>query len=266
MALKRFASLFLALLVFIQMVIPTAAQAVYTVKKLSPEEAFVRSLDRGWIYSHADYDKGVGIVGQMVGVIESPPAEVWNMYRRSNDWPAYEVPTLNDCRALSEGFIKEYLVKKTKEIKEFYQLMNGRQFDQEQGRKAGARWDSYSFQSFDIPWPANDKWFILKNKNNETREKEGVFSSEWELVGGNVKHFAGSVTFEPFEGDPTRTKMDYKATVITGNRVPKFLLIWGAQQVMPRVIKAIRKYLYKTGKGKISNSPEESSALTQPAF
>ncbi|MDO8461722.1 MAG: hypothetical protein Q7S98_02560 [Deltaproteobacteria bacterium] len=255
---RRLTALTLIFSFLSQLLLPATSDAVYVAKKLTKEAAFSKSLSRGWIYSEADYDKDTGIRGRIVGAIEASPTAVWELYFRANDWNQYKMPSLKDSVALSPAFIKEFQDAKPKSAKEFYKLLGNRHFDQDEERKPGKVWESYSLQFYDLPWPVDNKWFVIKHTHDETRTKEGLFSSKFTLIGGNIKAYDGEILLKPFQEDSNRTEMDYQAIANSGYQIPKFLLVWGVHQMMPRVIKAIRKYLVKTGKGKQSAEEDAS--------
>lgn len=219
----------------------------YTVEKLSDEEAFSRSLGRDWIYTTADDDGQGGATAHMIGVINAPPEEVWELYIKTNDYKDYKIPTLRDSRTLAPLFVQQYGQGKdrSRDVNEFYQKMANLSYDPLPDRRIGAQWEAYAFQFYDIPWPAENKWLINHYKHDERRRSEAIFHTEHFLVGGNVLLLDGKVTLKPFDGDPRRTVMDYQIHVNTGYHVPRFLLVWGAKTAMPRVIRAIRRHLKK---------------------
>ena len=218
----------------------------YTVKKIPVKESFVKSLDRGWIYTTSDYDSGTSIQAKMQVVIEAPPEQVWELYTQNNNWKLYKIPTLVDSRALNESFVNELKNSKVKKVRRFYSLLADRFHDPYATRHRGGKWESFAFQYYDLPWPVDNKWLVLKQIHDESKTSSSVFASESFGVGGNIKSFYSSAVFKPFENNPNRTLMDYKVTVDTGYPVPKFLLAWGTEQTLPRVMKAIRRYLKTT--------------------
>lgn len=236
-----------SLLCSLSLILSTGAYsgAVYKVKKPEPrptfqskEEARLYDLRRGAILTDGGYERG-GVWGKMEGVIQAPSRVVWQLFLETNDWKHYGLPTLADSRAVNEAIVEK--VGNSRKVSDFYEVMGEQRINPTIGRKSAGIWHSLTFQYYDLPWPVSNKWMIVKNKNDETRSKEGVYSVEWDKVAGNVKTMSGTLKITPFEGDDRRTLLEYNVLADPGTSVPRFLVRWGVKSTMPAVIQAIRR-------------------------
>ncbi|MDO8644330.1 MAG: hypothetical protein Q7S00_05105 [bacterium] len=248
------------LLFFLLQLILIPSGDALIIKQLTEEEAHLKSLDRGWVYTEGNPVEGNAVWARMVGVIEAPPEEVWAIYIQGNDWVDYNIPMLRVSRSLSQEFVEKFFQKPTNRFKKFQEILDGKTFDEVKNRQQNQLWSTHTVQYFDLPWPVENKWFIVQHRHNETEGKKHLFRSTGLLKGGNLKKLDNTVTFRPFQGDPQRTEMDYSVLNDTGYPVPKTLLTWGAEQVMPRVIRAIRRTLKK----KAGQEVEETEPVIPP--
>ncbi len=195
---------------------------------------------KGRVLVNGNY-QGRAVFAKMVGLVSSPPEKVWQLYISPNEWTRARMPSLKDARTVPESVVQQ--VAETKEVARFYQAVGSSRVGGETGRVKGGRWGSYTFQYYNVPWPISDRWMIVKDSRDETRAAEGIYRSEWSKAAGNVKTISGYILLEPFEGDRNVTKMEYRTLSDPDVAVPRFLLKWGIDRVMPGVIEAIRNYL-----------------------
>jgi hypothetical protein len=175
----------------------------------------------------------------MEAVVDAPPNIVWRLFIYANDWKGYGLPELIDCRAVDQAILDQ--VKETKQVKAFYKALGNRVIDPVENRIPRAKWENYTFQFFNMPWPVSDKWFIIKNHADETDSDREIYKTSWEKMAGNVRGMSGTLDLEPFEGDRNRTLFRYRVEADPGGFIPKFMLKWGVKRSMPQAIFVIRR-------------------------
>jgi hypothetical protein len=200
------------------------------------EEERLYQLAHGEILTDGGY-MTKGAWGIMEGVIQAPPAVVWNIFIHPENWVKYHFPNLVDSRP-TDAKISEK-ISSTPNIQDFYREIGNKVIDPVKTRKDGGTWISYTFQSYDLPWPLSDRWMILKNQMDET--ERGVYRATWIRAAGNIRTMEGSLLLKPFDGNPNLTFLEYQVRSDPGSNVPKFLLRWGIKKTMPAAIQAIRR-------------------------
>lgn len=220
------------------------SHAVYKVKKqeqaafASPEEERIDRLDHGEILTDGGY-LAKGVWGKMEGVVEAPPVLVWRIFLAANDWKNYGLPHLTDSRAVPEDLALQS--QGLKKVDDYYQIIGDQVYDPAQNQRTGTVWNNFTFQYYDLPWPVANRWFVLKNVNNEKEGESGKYLSEWTKVGGNVNTLNGKMTISPFNGDKNRSLVEYYIESDPGSAVPRFLLKWGIKKTMPDAIRIVRR-------------------------
>lgn len=223
-----------------------AAQAVYKVKKpeqvakpvfASKEEERLYRLGQGEILTEGGYLKK-GVWATMEGTVQAPPEVVWRLFIQANDWKKYRLPDLIDCRAVDQATLDQ--VKETKKSEDFYQALGDKVVDPVAPRRFHSKWENYTFQFYDLPWPVSDKWFVIQNFADETRSAEGVYVTTWEKRAGNVRSLRGELKLEPFQGDKSKTLLRYHIKTNPGP-IPRFMIKWGVKKSLPAAMRVIRR-------------------------
>ncbi len=194
-------------------------------------------LRRGEVLTDGGYLKK-GVWGEMEGVVEASPEVVWRLFIYANDWTKYGLPDLMDCRAVDEGILDQ--VKGTKKVQDLYKALGGRVIDPVAHRVNGSKWENYTFQMFNLPWPVSDKWYVIQNFADETREAEGIYKTTWEKRAGNLRGLNGELDLEPFDGNRKLTHLRYRVESDLG-AIPRFLVKWGVKKSLPAAMKVIRR-------------------------
>jgi ribosome-associated toxin RatA of RatAB toxin-antitoxin module len=87
----------------------------------------------------------------------------------------------------------------------------------------------------DIPWPADDKWYILGVTVSHVEHR-----SAWEMINGNMKENRGSWKMSSY-GDGTRTLVEYEVHTDPGGNLPDFIQSTATKITLPNVIKSVKK-------------------------
>lgn len=214
-----------------------------TVAARAEEAGRLEKLRRGEILTQGGL-LAEGAWGKMEGVIQAPPHLVWKLFIDPDNWKKFKLPNLIDSRAADAQAVAA--VSGTGKVEDFYRAIKGRSINATESRAVGGHWVGYTFQYYDLPWPLSNRWVVLKNDNDETRQQEALYQSHWERVGGNVRTLDGLLLLAPFEGDKNVTLLEYNIKSNPGSRVPKFILKWGLQKTMPEAIRAIRRAASQT--------------------
>ena len=249
--MKRFFYSLVFLVSSLLLLFAASSDAVYKVKKkeVSGVSAFENAEDertyrlrQGQILTDGGYlgkGKGKEVWGKMEGLIEAPSDLIWRLYIQENDWKRYGLPSLLDSRAVSEEIT--HSLRDSKKVEDFYSALGNSVFDPTKERRLDGRWTNDMFQYYYVPWPLANRWFIVEMHFDETESARGIYRAEWTKAAGNVQANNGTILFEPFPGDPKKTRMLYTVEADPGSSVPRFLVRWAVRKTMPAAILAIRK-------------------------
>ena len=175
---------------------------------------------------------------EMVGVVDAPPEIVWQIITDVNNFHRFMPRTLASMEVPPEK-IPGILQKKPARAKEVEKMLGSVPPDPNKYRLPGGKYTVYHYSNLELPWPCDNRWYIVKVERDETRAAQHRYHSSWSLVTGNLKENYGEWTLAPF--DSTKTKAVYKLCTDPGGHIPQFLLTQGTCVTMPQIIKAIRK-------------------------
>ncbi len=198
----------------------------------------VERLRKGEVLAEGSY-VGRDVVGRMRGVIDAAPSLVWEIFIEADRWLDYRMPTLIDSRIVPEEVARKSADSKS--VRDFYKVLGSQVFPVEPIRKKGGEWEHLAFQYYDVPWPVRNRWMILRTRDNETKAKRGNFRAVWSRAAGNINTIEGYFLLTPFEGNRQKTLLEYYVKTDPGAHVPRFMIRWGVELIMPEVIKAIRR-------------------------
>ena len=94
----------------------------------------------------------------------------------------------------------------------------------------------YFYNRFDVPWPWEDRHFIVKMERND---KE--YFSHWIEIIGNTKENKGSWKLIPFQGNNRKTLAIYTLFTDPGIKLSPKLSKIGTKIALPGTIKSLRK-------------------------
>jgi len=175
---------------------------------------------------------------EMVGVVDAPPEIVWQVITDTNNFKNF-MPRTHNSMAVAPEKIPLVLQKKPTRAEEVERLLGPIPADPASYRIPGGIYTVYFYGNLDLPWPCNNRWYILKGVRDETLAAQHYYHSSWSLVTGNLRENSGEWILESF--GPTKTKVTYRLCTDPGGAIPKFLITQGTCITMPQIIKAIRK-------------------------
>jgi len=210
----------------------TTAHAV----NITPEQWAV--LKKGGIVKWLKATKGTEIKkGVVIGIINAPPPQVWTVVHENNNFSKF-MP-----RMFISILVDPSVIEEAKSLK----------FDRDTGdpkpliaflkkHRAAKMTDTtgYFFAIIDTPWPATNRWYIIKLKDSVTKNR---WFQHWNLIIGNLKINDGSWELLPFDND--KTLAIYTSLVDPGGMIPNFIINIGTNQTLPDLIRAVRKRVKK---------------------
>src|SRR4030042_6400309 len=175
---------------------------------------------------------------EMVGVVNAPPEIVWQVITDVNNFKNF-MPRTRNSMAVAPEKIPVILQSKATRAEEVEQLLGPIPADPASYRIPGGIYTVYFYSNLDLPWPCNNRWYIIKGLRDETRAAQHCYHSSWSLVTGNLRENSGEWILEPLGS--AKTKATYRLFTNPGGSIPKFLVTQGTYTTMPQIIKAVRK-------------------------
>jgi ribosome-associated toxin RatA of RatAB toxin-antitoxin module len=176
--------------------------------------------------------------GEIMGIIEAPPKIVWQVITDINNFKYFMPRTLNSL-AIAADKLPLILQRRPTQADEVEKLLGCNPTDPASYCIPGGKYDVYLYSHLDFPWPAKNRWYIIKLQQDETRAVQHCYHSSWSLVTGNLRENSGEWLLEPFGS--TKTKVIYRLCTDPGGAIPKFLVERGTSNTMPQIIEAVRE-------------------------
>jgi hypothetical protein len=182
---------------------------------------------------------------EMTAVIKAPPKVVWQIITDINHFKDF-MPQTRASMVVPAAKIQGILLKTPITAQQVEKLIGPTPAPLP--RVPGGKYVVYHFSDLHLPWPCDNRWYIIKVVMDETRAAEHYYHSSWSLVIGNVKEDSGEWIVEPY--DTKQTKVIYRVATDPGGQIPGFLVRRGTCVTLPDVIKAIRKRAATIDRGK----------------
>lgn len=176
--------------------------------------------------------------GEVMGVINAAPEIVWRVITDINNFKYFMPKTLNSM-AVSADKIPLILQSRPSRAEEVEQLLGDHPANPAGSRIPGGKYIVYLYSHLDFPWPCNNRWYIVKLQQDETRSGQQYYQSSWSLVTGNLQENSGEWLVEPYGRG--KTKVVYRLLTDPGGAIPGFLVDRGTNTIMPEIIMAVRK-------------------------
>ena len=199
-----------------------------------------QQLDRGEILVSSHFQNHI-LAAHMFGVVNAPPQKVWTILTDVNQWDSYEIPGLHLSRVIPNDRIDDLTPFNNRSSYKARSFVSKEIPLTPLERQPSKAWRANAFQYYDFPWPVSDRWVLLQISHDERQLKKGKFTARWILLKGNVKTVTGYFHITPFKDNPSRSLVSYHVDSDTGIPVPRFLIRYGANRVLPRVIHALRR-------------------------
>jgi len=176
--------------------------------------------------------------GEMTAVVDAPPEIVWQVITDLNNFK-YFMPRTMASRAVAPDKLQAILRLKPTEAEEVERLLGPTTMDPASCRVPGGKYTVYFYSHLNFPFPASNRWYIIKGEQDETQAAQHLYRSSWSLVIGNLKENSGEWILEPYGA--RETKAIYRLRTDPGGCIPGFLVKQGTTNTMPQIIEAVRK-------------------------
>lgn len=209
--------------------VPQAGAQVGMGSKLAAGEIIVSTQEeQGSSLKHAE----------MTAIINAPPEIVWQIITEVNAYKFF-MPRTIASMAVAPEMVPEIVNKKPTRAEEVEKLLPRTPANPASYRIPGDIYTVYHYSNLNFPFPCNNRWYIVKVINNETRAGQHAYHLSWSLVIGNLKENSGEWILEPFGNN--KTKATYRLNTDPGGSIPDFLIKQGTNSTMPQIIKAVRE-------------------------
>jgi hypothetical protein len=178
--------------------------------------------------------------GEVTGVIDAAPEIVWRVVTDINNFKYFMPKTLNSMAVAAEK-LPLILQSRPSRAEDVEQLLGPSPANPP--RIPGGKYTVYLYSHLESPWPCNNRWYIVKLQQDETRNGQQCYHSSWSLVTGNLQENSGEWVLEPY--GPGKTKVVYRLLTDPGGAIPGFLIDQGTNTIMPQIITAVRKRVDK---------------------
>lgn len=176
--------------------------------------------------------------GEVTGVVDAPPEMVWRVISDVNHFQEFMPRTLKS-QVVTPEKVQEVLQKKPTQPQEVEKILGPTPPDPALFRIPGRKYLEYLYGHVGLPWPLNDRWYILKMQRDESQASQRRYTSSWSLIIGNLQENRGEWQLEPFGAQ--KTLLLYRLITDPGGSIPKFLVKRGTYVTLPKVITAVRK-------------------------
>lgn len=171
------------------------------------------------------------------GVIKAPPEAVWNYLIRFNEYANF-MPRVSESFFISQAGVEALRQAGTQNANKI--KMIAKKYKAEMPRKAGQSWEGLVFMVLNLPFPVENRWYVLKAVQDETRAGEHIYKRCWSLVIGNIDGAKGCWTLEPANGG-SETLGRYEDQVDPGGKLPDWAAKMGATQIVPEMFESLEK-------------------------
>lgn len=195
-------------------------------------------LKKGEIIKWLEAVKGTEVKkGVAIGIVDAPAEQVWRVIHQNNDFVHF-MPRMLESILVDPAAIDQAKALKfdynTGDPQELIQFLKKHRVDKMTDTTG------YFFSLLSIPWPATNRWYIIKLEDFVT---SGRRYQHWTLVIGNLKTNDGSWELIPLDND--RTLVTYTVFSDPGGLIPDWIINVGTNQTLPDVIKSVRKRVKK---------------------
>lgn len=203
-------------------------------------------LKEGEIIKWLDNIKGTEVKkGVAIGIVNAPPERVWKVIHENNDFTHF-MPRMLESILISPSVLPEAESLKfdhdTGDPKQLISLLKKHRVPGFTGTTG------YFFAVLSVPWPATNRWYILKLEDVVTSDR---WFQHWSMVMGNLKTNDGSWELTPL--DNGRTLATYTVFADPGGLIPDWIINLGTTQTLPDVIRSLRKRVKEESRPELGN-------------
>jgi ribosome-associated toxin RatA of RatAB toxin-antitoxin module len=173
---------------------------------------------------------------KMTAIIKAPPQVVWQIVTDINHFKDF-MPQTRNSMVIAADKIPELLRKTPASAEEVEKILGPT--PAAVPHQPGKKYTVYHYSDLHLPWPCNNRWYVLKGTMDETRSAQHIYRSSWKLLFGNIKKDSGEWLLQPY--GTRETKLTYRLSTDPGGSIPSFLVKRATGVTLPQVMKAIRK-------------------------
>ena len=171
------------------------------------------------------------------GAFTASPEKVWNSLIRFNDYKTF-MPRVQESFAISEEGLEALRQAPTRNANKLRVL--AQKYKIEMQRQPGKKWDGFVFMVLDMPFPVENRWYVIHASQDETKSAQHIYQRCWDLVFGNIEAAQGCWTLKPSE-DGKETVALYEDSVNPGGKVPQWATRMGATKTVPEIFESLEK-------------------------
>lgn len=171
------------------------------------------------------------------GLLKATPENVWKQVVRFNDYDQF-MPHVLESFFISEDGVRALKDAGTKNANKLRPV--AKKFKLAVPRREGQKWSGLVFMVLNTPFPVENRWYVIRTTQDETKATMHIYKRCWELVTGNIQSATGCWTFEPGEV-AGETASRYEDQADPGGKVPEWVTRMGATQTIPEMFEKIEK-------------------------
>jgi len=171
------------------------------------------------------------------GVMQASPENVWKQVIRFNDYDQF-MPRVLESFFISEDGLPALQNAGTKNANKLRSV--AKKYKVSVPRKEGGKWEGLLFMVLDTPFPVENRWYVIRTTQDETKAARHIYKRCWELVAGNIESATGCWAFEP-GSTPDETMSRYEDHADPGGKVPQWMTRLGATQTIPEMFQRVEK-------------------------
>lgn len=175
--------------------------------------------------------------------LKASPESLWKQVVRFNEYATF-MPHVLESFFISEQGVQALRDAGTKNANKLRAV--ARPYKIDVPRKPGARWEGQVFMVLDTPFPVENRWYVIRTVQDETKAAQHIFERSWNLVVGNIDSAKGHWTFQPGE-NAGETFSRYEDQADPGGKVPEWVTRMGATQTIPQMFEKVEKLAQSSG-------------------
>lgn len=188
-----------------------------------------------------EYKKGEPSLVHAVGTIQGQPDDVWEQMIRFNHYASF-MPRVIDSFFITQEGITVIQNAGTRNASRLRSL--AQPFKVEGNRKKGGLWSGFVFMVIDTPFPVENRWYVLKVEQDETKAASHTFKRCWSLVDGNIEAAQGCWQVQP-DTKEGQSLLTYQDHVNPGKKIPEWIARLGATKTVPEMFESLEKVAKK---------------------
>ena len=171
------------------------------------------------------------------GIIKAAPEDVWSHLIRFNDYDKF-MPRVIDSFFVSEEGLEALRRSQTQNGNKMRDV--AKKFRSEMARRPGQSWQGYVFMLINVPFPAENRWYVLDAVQDETRSEDRIYKRCWTFVMGNIRDANGCWTLKPGP-DARETETSYEDNIDAGGSIPDWMARLGARKTVPEIFHSLER-------------------------